>query len=180
MRVIAYTCQYTGPNALSTDAQLQIIQAYAQKNHLDIIEIVKDSQHAVDLRQGSGLKKAVTRCQEDPDIGFIIARLDCLTRSLKMLKILMSGALAQINLFSVDEELDTRTKAGRMMLGLLESISQWESDLKNISNDRIQKAKMPEGEQQEWWQVFGNFEGRLFRPEVSDESEFSEDSRSRS
>ena len=174
MRVIAYLCQYSSPDAISTDQQLQMIQTYAKHNYLEIIEIVKDSQHAIDLRQASGLKKAMARCQEDAEIGFIVARLDCLTRSLKMLKILMNGTLTQISLFSVEEELDSRTKTGRAMLGLLESISQWESDIKNISNERVARVKLPENNDLAWWEIYGNFEGRLFRPEVSegDESEF--------
>ena len=78
MRVIAYLCQYKGDQALSTEAQLEQIQIYASRHHLEIIEIIKDTQHVADLRNQSGLKKALNRCQSDPDLGFIVARLDCL------------------------------------------------------------------------------------------------------
>jgi hypothetical protein len=35
-------------------------------------------------------------------------------------------------------------------------------------------VKLPENNDLAWWEIYGNFEGRLFRPEVSegDESEF--------
>ena len=68
MKVIAYICQYNGKGALSTDAQLEQIQIYASRHHLDLIEIIKDTQHVADLRKNSGLKRAFNKCQENPEI----------------------------------------------------------------------------------------------------------------
>ena len=165
MKVIAYLCQYQGKDSLSTEAQLEQIQIYANRHHLELVEIIKDTQHVADLKQNSGLKRALNRCQEDPEIGFIVARLDCLTRSLRMLRALISGTLRRVTLFSVQEELDTRTRAGRSILGVLESISQWESDIKQIE-ERIRPAQpRPLDVNPEWWNIYGQFEGRLFRPE---------------
>ena len=165
MKVIAYICQYDGDDTLSTDAQLEQIQIYASRHNLDLIEIIKDTQHVADLRQNSGLKRALNRCQDDASVGFIVARLDCLTRSLRMLRALISGALRQVTLFSVEEELDTRTRAGRSVLGVLESISQWESDIKTIERApepaRARKLDITP----DWWNIYGRFEGRIFRPE---------------
>lgn len=164
MKVIAYICHYEGKGALSTEAQLELVQRYASRHHLEIVEIIKDTQHIADLRQASGLKRAFESCQNNPDLGFIIARLDCVTRSLRMLRALISGVLRRVTLFSVEEELDTRTRAGRSVLGVLESISQWESDLKQI--DQGAKKAVPTLEvAADWWNIYGNFEGRLFRPE---------------
>ena len=166
MKVIAYLCQYEGKGALSTEAQLEAIQRYANRHHLEIVEIIKDTQHVADLRQASGLKRALERCQSNPDLGFIVARLDSLTRSLRMLRALISGVLRRVTLFSVEEELDTRTRAGRSVLGILESISQWESDLKQLEQG-AQKAVPTLEAATDWWNIYGNFEGRLFRPEPS-------------
>lgn len=167
MRVIAYLCQYEGKEALSTEAQLEQIQIYANRHHLELVEIIKDTQHVADLKQNSGLKRALNRCQEDPEIGFIVARLDCLTRSLRMLRALISGSLRRVTLFSVQEELDTRTRAGRSILGVLESISQWESDIRQIE-ERVVRAQPPKLDvNPEWWNIYGRFEGRLFRPQPS-------------
>ena len=165
MKVIAYLCQYGGKDSLSTEAQLEQIQVYAMRHNLELVEIIKDTQHVADLKQNSGLKRALNRCQENPELGFIIARLDCLTRSLRMLRALISGSLRRVTLFSVEEELDTRTRAGRSILGVLESISQWESDIKNIE-ERIRPATPKKLDvNPEWWNINGRFEGRLFRPE---------------
>ena len=165
MKVIAYLCQYDGKDALSTEAQLEQIQIYASRHHLELIEIIKDTQHVADLKQNSGLKRALNRCQEDPEIGFMIARLDCLTRSLRMLRALIGGSLRRMTLFSVQEELDTRTRAGRSILGVLESISQWERDIKKIE-ERVRPAKPRQLDvNPDWWNIYGKFEGRLFRPE---------------
>ena len=165
MKVIAYICQYEGQDSISTDAQLEQIQVYASRHHLDIIEIIKDTQHVANLRKNSGLKRALNSCQENSDVGFIVARLDCLTRSLRMLRALISGTLRRITLFSVDEELDTRTRAGRSVLGVLESISQWESDIKSIETE-VTRTKTPQLQiNPNWWNIYGRFEGRLFRPE---------------
>ena len=166
MKVIAYICQYNGKGALSTDAQLEQIQIYASRHHLDLIEIIKDTQHVADLRKNSGLKRAFSKCQENPEIGFIVARLDCLTRSLRLLRALISGNLRRITLFSVEEELDTRTRAGRSTLGVLESISQWENDIKQIERNSATAASPRKLDvNPEWWNIYGHFEGRLFRPE---------------
>lgn len=166
MKVIAYICQYEGKDALSTDAQLEQIQIYASRHHLDLVEIIKDTQHVADLRQNSGLKRALKKCQSSPEIGFIVARLDCLTRSLRLLRALISGNLRKITLFSVEEELDTRTRAGRSTLGVLESISQWENDMKQIERNNATPAQPRKLDvNPEWWNIYGHFEGRLFRPE---------------
>ena len=166
MKVIAYICQYDGKGALSTDAQLEQIQIYASRHHLDLIEIIKDTQHVADLKQNSGLKRALKKCQENPEIGFIVARLDCLTRSLRLLRALISGNLRKLTLFSVEEELDTRTRAGRSTLGVLESISQWENDMKTIESNMTKLAQPRKLDvNPEWWNIYGHFEGRLFRPE---------------
>ena len=71
MKVIAYLCQYEGRDALSTEAQLEQIQIYASRHHLELVEIIKDTQHVADLKQNSGLKRALNRCQEDPEVGFM-------------------------------------------------------------------------------------------------------------
>ena len=165
MKVIAYLCQYKGQDALSTDAQLEQIQIYANRHHLEIVEIIKDTQHVANLKQKSGLKRALERCQKDPNVGFIIARLDCLTRSLKMLRALISGSIRLMTLFSVEEELDTRTRAGRSMLGILESISQWESEIKQIEAETPRHQHRALDVPTDWWNIYGRFEGRLFRPE---------------
>ena len=166
MKVIAYVCHYEGAGALTTEEQLALIQHYAQRHRLEIVEIIKDSQHIADLKQSSGLKRALERCQASSDLGFIIARLDCLTRSLRMLRALISGVLRSMTLFSVEEELDTRTRAGRSVLGILESISQWESDLRQIEAG-MKKAVPTLEVAADWWNIYGQFEGRLFRPEPS-------------
>ena len=164
MQVIVYLCQYEGKDALSTEAQLEQVRIYASRHHLQLVEIIKDTQHVADLKQNSGLKRALNKCQENPELGFIVARLDCLTRSLRMLRALVNGSLRRLTLFSVHEELDTRTRAGRSVLSVLESISQWESDIKQIEQ-RTQPARPKPISDVKWWNVYGDSEGRLFRPE---------------
>ena len=164
MQVIVYLCQYEGKDALSTEAQLEQIRMYAARHHLELIEIIKDTQHVADLKKNSGLKRALNKCQESPELGFIVARLDCLTQSLRMLRALVGGSLRRITLFSVEEELDTRTRAGRSVLSVLESISQWESDIKQIEQQAKPIRPKPAADVK-WWDVYGKFEGRLFRPE---------------
>ena len=191
MKVIAYLCNYEGPEALSTEAQLSEIQSYAQKYNLEIVEIMKDTQHAADLRQTSGLKKALRRCQQDPGLGFIVAQLECITKSLRLLRALVSGSLRRITLFSVHEELDTRSRAGRSMLDVLEKVSQWESEMSTLTGEEslerpkakkksvskglkkgrqlpsvtaVHKTQLREvGGEGEWWKVYGYFAGRLFK-----------------
>ena len=83
-----------------------------------------------------------------------------------MLKALISGTLRRITLFSVEEELDTRTRAGRSTLGVLESISQWENDIQSIERSSAVTAQPRKLDvNPEWWNIYGRFEGRLFRPE---------------
>ena len=50
-------------------------------------------------------------------------------------------------------------------MGVLESISQWESDIKSIE-ERVRPAQPKKLDvNPEWWNIYGRFEGRLFRPE---------------
>ena len=195
MKVIVYLCRYDGGEALSTEEQLAEIQSYAQKHHLEIVEIIKDNQHAADLRQTSGLKKALQRCQQDPGLGFIVAQLECITQSLRLLRALVSGSLRRLTLFSVREELDTRTRAGRSLLDVLEKVTQWESDINTLTGEEkstsrkkskrsskkkvatittVHKTRLRDvAGDGEWWKVYGYFAGRVFKleDEVTDSEE---------
>ena len=60
----------------------------------------------------------------------IIAKLDRLTRSVKDLaELLERFEKRSVSLVSVAESLDTRTAAGRLVLNVMASVSQWEREV---------------------------------------------------
>ncbi len=59
----------------------------------------------------------------------IIAKLDRLTRSVKDLALLLERFTRRgVALVSVAESLDTNTAAGRLVLNIMVSVSQWERE----------------------------------------------------
>src|ERR1035438_1236004 len=59
----------------------------------------------------------------------IVAKLDRLTRSVKDLALLLENFTRRgVGLVSVAESLDTNTAAGRLVLNIMVSVSQWERE----------------------------------------------------
>lgn len=137
MKVIGYSRVSTEEQAssgVSLQAQAEKLRAYASLYDLELVEIIEDAGQSAKSMNRLGLQKALQMLRTGLAEGVIVAKLDRLTRDIVDLNTLLSNyfteqARYQASLFSVGEQVDTRTANGRMMLNMLMTVSQWEREV---------------------------------------------------
>jgi len=129
-RAIAYIRVSTNKQAdsgVSLEAQLAKIKSYAQLYDLELVDLVIETGSAKSLER-EGLIAALGRLQAGDASALIVTKLDRLTRSVGDLGRLVDAYFKDFALLSVAEQIDTRTAAGRLVLNILASVSQWERE----------------------------------------------------
>jgi DNA invertase Pin-like site-specific DNA recombinase len=133
MKTVAYIRVSTDKQAeagVSLDAQRAKVEAYATLYDLEIVEIVVGAGESAKTLDREGLRVALGHLDAGKAEGLLVVKLDRLTRSVKDLGELMDGYFApgRFALMSVSENLDTRSAAGRLVINILASVSQWERE----------------------------------------------------
>ena len=115
---------------MSLDAQREKIGAYAALYELVITEVVVDAGVSASSLDRPGLNRALDMLRRGAATALIVVKLDRLTRSVRDLGELVERYFAdgRAALLSVSEQVDTRTAAGRLVLNVLGSVSQWERE----------------------------------------------------
>jgi len=147
-KMIAYlrvSTKEQGNSGLGLEAQKANIEAYASLYNIDIVETVSESATGKNLNR-DGLRTALAKIEAGDADGLIIAKLDRLTRSVKDMGTLLEKHFNHASLVCVADQIDTTTPAGRMILNILTSISQWEREaIVERTKDALQ-AKKARGE----------------------------------
>lgn len=136
MKVVGYIRVSTDEQAssgVSLQAQIEKIRAYASCYDLEIVEIIEDAGQSAKTLNRPGIQKALQMIQEGQAAGLLVAKLDRLTRSIVDLNTLISGYFSEKSkiqsiLFSVADQVDTRSAGGRLVLNVLMSVAQWERE----------------------------------------------------
>jgi DNA invertase Pin-like site-specific DNA recombinase len=116
---------------VSLPAQLAKTAAYAALYDLEIVETIVDPAKSAKSLDRPGLQRALDMLKSGQADGLLIVKLDRLTRSVADWQILIDeyfGEKAGKTLFSVNDSIDTRTAAGRLVLNVLLSVAQWERE----------------------------------------------------
>ena len=132
-KTIAYLRVSTDKQAdrgISLDVQRVKALAYAELYDLELVEIIVDAGESAKTLDRPGLQKALGMLRDGTAQALLVVKLDRLTRSVAQLGELLDeyfkeGAAA---LLSVGEQIDTRSAAGRLVLNILASVSQWERE----------------------------------------------------
>tara|TARA_Y100000593_G_scaffold94622_1_gene194709 strand:- start:2245 stop:2943 length:699 start_codon:yes stop_codon:yes gene_type:complete len=142
---------------VSLSAQRRKIEMYAELHDINLIDIVVDAGVSASGLDRTGLNKAIELLQDGTAQALIVTKLDRLTRSVKDLGFLIEGIFSKFSLMSVGESIDTRSAAGRLVLNILSSVSQWEREsvgerTKNAmahkkANNEYTGGKLPFGKQ---------------------------------
>src|SRR5258707_13896148 len=132
-RAVAYLRVSTEKQAdkgVSLDAQRAKVKAYAQLYDLELVEVVIDAGASAKTLDRPGLQRALNLLRADRAEALLVAKLDRLTRSVPDLGRLVEEYFAKNKwaLLSVGEQIDTRSAAGRLVLNVLGSVSQWERE----------------------------------------------------
>lgn len=132
-RTVAYLRVSTDKQAdkgVSLDAQRAKVAAYAELYDLEIVEVIVDAGISAKTLDRPGLGRALDMLRKGSADALLVVKLDRLTRSVRDLGDLVARYFApgKAALLSVGEQIDTRSAAGRLVLNVLGSVSQWERE----------------------------------------------------
>jgi site-specific DNA recombinase len=114
---------------VSLAAQSAKIRAMAEVQDAVLLEVVEDAGISGKSLQRPGLERLLKAVDARTVDVVIVAKLDRLTRSVRDLAELLDRfARRGVALVSVAESLDTGTAAGRLVLNVMASVSQWERE----------------------------------------------------
>lgn len=132
-KAVAYVRVSTGLQAdvgLSLESQEDRLRAYAGLYDLELVEVIVDAGESAKSLNRPGLTRALAMLKSGQADALVVVKLDRLTRSVRDLGELVDRYFAngKAALLSVSEQIDTRSAAGRLVLNLLASVSQWERE----------------------------------------------------
>jgi len=113
---------------VSLEAQDAKIRAMAALQDAQLVDVIVDAESAKDLNR-PGMARLLALVESRAVQTVIVAKLDRLTRSVRDLGELLERFQRRgVSLVSVAESLDTKTAAGRLVLNVMASVSQWERE----------------------------------------------------
>lgn len=131
-RAVGYVRVSTDKQAdlgVSLDAQAAKVRAMAELHDAQLVDVVTDAGASAKSLNRPGLARVLALVAAGAVDTVIIAKLDRLTRSVRDLADLLDTfAKHNVALVSVAESLDTGTAAGRLVLNVMASVSQWERE----------------------------------------------------
>jgi site-specific DNA recombinase len=133
---------------VSLEAQRAKVDAYAALFELDVVEVVIDAGASAKTLARPGLERALGMLRSGAADALLVVKLDRLTRSVRDLGALVDRYFASGRwaLLSVSEQIDTRSAAGRLVLNVLASVSQWEREAIGERTADAMRHKAEQGE----------------------------------
>jgi DNA invertase Pin-like site-specific DNA recombinase len=132
MKAIGYARVSTDKQAdrgVSLEAQQEKIRAMAVVQGAELVDVIVDAGESAKTLDRPGMERLLVLVDARKVDTVIIAKLDRLTRSVKDLALLLENFTRRgVGLVSVAESLDTNTAAGRLVLNIMVSVSQWERE----------------------------------------------------
>jgi site-specific DNA recombinase len=156
-RAVAYVRVSTDKQAdhgVSLDAQEAKVRAYASLYDIDLVEIVVDAGVSAKTLDRPGLAKVLGMVKRRTVDAVLVCKLDRLTRSVSDLGRLVEDHFSEKKnsskkaaaLLSVEEQIDTRTAGGRLVLNVLGSVAQWEREAIGERTKTAMRHKASQGE----------------------------------
>ncbi len=132
MKAIGYVRVSTEKQAdfgVSLEAQTEKVRAMAVVQGAELAEVIVDAGESAKSLNRPGMALLLSLVDAGAVDTVIIAKLDRLTRSVADLaELLKRFERRGVCLVSVADSLDTRTAAGRLVLNIMTSVSQWERE----------------------------------------------------
>jgi site-specific DNA recombinase len=132
MKAIGYVRVSTEKQAdfgVSLEAQTEKVRAMAVVQGAELAEVIIDAGESAKSLNRPGMVRLLSLVDAGAVDVVIVAKLDRLTRSVKDLAELLERFTRRgVSLVSVAESLDTGTAAGRLVLNIMVSVSQWERE----------------------------------------------------
>lgn len=132
MKAIGYVRVSTDKQAdhgISLEAQAEKVRAMATVQGVELVDIIVDAGQSAKTLDRPGMARLLKLVDSRAVDCVIVAKLDRITRSVKDLAELLDRFnRREVSLVSVADSLDTRTAAGRLVLNIMVSVSQWERE----------------------------------------------------
>ena len=132
MKAIGYirvSTEKQADSGVSLEAQEAKIRAMAVVQGADLAEAIVDAGESAKSLNRPGMERLLSLVDAGAVDVVIIAKLDRLTRSVADLaELLKRFERRGVSLVSVADSLDTRSAAGRLVLNIMVSVSQWERE----------------------------------------------------
>lgn len=130
-KVVGYarvSTEHQARDGVSLDAQVAKIRAYALAMDLELVDVIVDAGESAKTLRRPGLQRALAMLASGDAEGLVVTKLDRLTRSVRDIGTLVEGVFSRAALLSIGDSIDTRSAAGRLVLNVLVSVSQWERE----------------------------------------------------
>lgn len=132
MKAIGYARVSTEKQAdrgVSLEAQTEKVKAMAVVHGAELADMIVDAGESAKSLNRPGMERLLALVDAGAVQVVIVAKLDRLTRSVKDLAVLLDRFQRRgVSLISVAESLDTGSAAGRLVLNIMVSVSQWERE----------------------------------------------------
>lgn len=129
---VGYVRVSTGQQAgqgVSLEAQAAKVRAMAEVQGVTLLDVIVDAGESAASLKRPGVQRLLELVDRGEIDTVIVAKLDRLTRSVKDLaSILERFHRKNVTLVSVADSLDTGSAAGRLVLNIMVSVSQWERE----------------------------------------------------
>ena len=134
MKVIGYTRVSTREQAedgVSLAMQEERVRAYCTARDWQCEQIITDAGETGTKLTRPGLQQVIALCSSGATEGVVVLKLDRLTRSVKDLGYLIEDVFEKngVAFTSVQDNFDTTTANGRLVLNILGTVAQWERDI---------------------------------------------------
>jgi site-specific DNA recombinase len=133
-RAIAYvrvSTEEQSETGVSLAAQEAKIRSYCELYGIELVRVVVDAGESGKSLDRPGIQEALERLDRKEADGLVIAKLDRLSRNVGDWNWLISNYFGEKpgkQVWSVNDEIDTRTATGRMVLNVMMTIYQWERE----------------------------------------------------
>jgi site-specific DNA recombinase len=150
MKAIGYVRVSTEKQAdfgVSLDAQTAKVRAMAVVQSAELVDLIIDAGESAKSLQRPGMVRLLALVDAGAVDTVIIAKLDRLTRSVADLaELLKRFERRGVSLVSVADSLDTRSAAGRLVLNIMVTVSQWEREAIGERTRDAMRHKRAKGE----------------------------------
>lgn len=150
MKVIGYIRVSTDEQAQgghSLAAQRAKLEQYASLYDLELVAVIEDAGFSAKSTERPGLRQALSALDAGKAQGLVVCKLDRLTRSVRDLSDLLESHFGtKYALLSVAEKVDTSSAAGRMILNIMATVSQWEREVIGERTSAALQHKIANGE----------------------------------
>jgi DNA invertase Pin-like site-specific DNA recombinase len=150
MKAIGYVRVSTDQQAdrgVSLEAQAEKVRAMAVVKDAELLDVIVDAGESAASLQRPGMARLLALVDSRAVDVVIIAKLDRLTRSVADLaELLKRFKKHKVSLVSVADSLDTKSAAGRLVLNIMVSVSEWEREAIGERTRDAMRLKQTKGE----------------------------------